>query len=362
MRVGLILYGSIHTLSGGFIYDRKLVEHLQNQGDEITILSMPWEKYSRLLLQNWQKEWRDRIADLKVDILLQDELNHPSLFWLNQKIRQQIDFPIISIVHHLRSSEKHPPLALAFYRQIEKKYLHTVDGFIFNSQTTRKTVEDLSGKPVSGIVAHPAGDLYGIGMDREEVISRCQNEGPLKILFVGNLIPRKGLHTLLLALENLSELNWTLEIVGRQDVDPDYVAELKKQVMRGGLDSRVTWLDRLEDEQMKLVFRRSQVLVMPSSYEGFGIVYLEGMAFGLPAIASLAGAAHEIITPGKNGVLVPPEDVGAMETVLRKLCKDRNYLETLSLGAWQRFAEFPSWEESMASARNFLLEWLKTGR
>jgi glycosyltransferase involved in cell wall biosynthesis len=113
---------------------------------------------------------------------------------------------------------------------------------------------------------------------------------------------------------------------------------------------------------MEEVFRRSQVLVMPSSYEGFGIVYLEGMAFGLPAIASLVGAAHEIITPGKNGVLVPAEDAGALETVIRKLCKDRKYLETLSLGAWQRFAEFPSWEESMASVRNYLLEWLKTGR
>ena len=362
MRVGLILYGSIHTLSGGFIYDRKLVEHLQNQGDEVSILSMPWLRYSRLLLQNWQKEWGDHIAELKVDILLQDELNHPSLFWLNQKIRRQIDFPIISIVHHLRSSEKHAPLAAALYRLIEKAYLNSVDGFIFNSQTTRKTVEDLSGKPVPGIVAHPAGDLYGTGMDREEVILRCRSEGPLKILFVGNIIPRKGLHTLLLALQNLSKQNWTLEIVGRQDVDPDYVAGLKKQVMQGGLDSRVTWLDRLEDAQMEHIFRRSQVLVMPSSYEGFGIVYLEGMAFGLPGIASLVGAAHEIITPGKNGVLVPPQDAGALETVICKLCKDRNYLEMLSLGAWQRFAEFPSWEESMASVRNYLLEWLKTGR
>ena len=62
MRVGLVIYGSLETLSGGYLYDRKLVDYLRRQGDEVQIISFPGQDYARHLLHNldaaWQSAWR----------------------------------------------------------------------------------------------------------------------------------------------------------------------------------------------------------------------------------------------------------------------------------------------------------------
>jgi hypothetical protein len=111
MKIGLIIYGRLQTLSGGYLYDRQLVEHLEAAGDEVEIISLPWEGYGRSLLHNVWFALAEQLRLAEFDLLLQDELNHPSLFWLNRRLRGHISYPIVSIVHHLRSSEAAPKLA-----------------------------------------------------------------------------------------------------------------------------------------------------------------------------------------------------------------------------------------------------------
>jgi glycosyltransferase involved in cell wall biosynthesis len=100
---------------------------------------------------------------------------------------------------------------------------------------------------------------------------------------------------------------------------------------------------------------------VPSSYEGFGIAYLEGMAFGLPAIATTAGAAGEIVTHGKDGYLISPGDSHALAEHLLQLAMDRQLLLAMSLAARERFLAHPTWEQSGETIREFLLDW-KNGR
>ncbi|MFZ1400644.1 MAG: glycosyltransferase, partial [Candidatus Promineifilaceae bacterium] len=98
----------------------------------------------------------------------------------------------------------------------------------------------------------------------------------------------------------------------------------------------------------------SHLLVVPSSYEGFGIVYLEGMGFGLPAIAGRDGAAHEIITDGVDGFLV--DDAATLRQHLHSLHHNRTQLSQMSHAAQTRFVAHPTWPQSMSQIRNFLLE------
>ena len=88
------------------------------------------------------------------------------------------------------------------------------------------------------------------------------------------------------------------------------------------------------------------MLVVPSSYEGFGIVYLEGMAFGLPAIGTTAGAASEIITDGENGFLIPPDDSETLSERLSMLANDRELLARMSVKALERYRQQPTWDET----------------
>ncbi len=98
---------------------------------------------------------------------------------------------------------------------------------------------------------------------------------------------------------------------------------------------------------------------MPSSYEGFGIVYLEGMAFGLPAIGTTAGAASEIISDGENGYLIPPDDAATLAERLSTLARDRDLLARMSVKALERYRQQPRWEQTAGRIRDFLLSMIK---
>ncbi|MGA2479216.1 MAG: glycosyltransferase family 1 protein, partial [Spirochaetia bacterium] len=101
MRVGLVIYGDLSFASGGFLYDRMLVDALKAAGDTVEVISLPWKSYGSCLLQNLDPRIRARLAGWDGELLLQDELVHPSLFILNRTLRTRRRIPRISIVHHL---------------------------------------------------------------------------------------------------------------------------------------------------------------------------------------------------------------------------------------------------------------------
>jgi glycosyltransferase involved in cell wall biosynthesis len=117
--------------------------------------------------------------------------------------------------------------------------------------------------------------------------------------------------------------------------------------------------DALNNEPLIEKLKQAHVLVVPSSYEGFGIVYLEGMAFGLPAIGTTAGAAGEIIEHGKTGYLIQPNDHQALANHISQLASDRNLLTELSLNARKRYIQQPSWKETAGQIRAFLQTTIK---
>lgn len=354
MRIGLIIYGSLDTLSGGYLYDRRLVEYLRAQGDEVEVISQHWGSYPARLARNFEPGLFNRLAGLRLDILLEDELNHPSLLLANRRLRGRAGYPILSVVHHLLSDERHSGVRLLAYRTVERAYLRTVDGFLYNSRTTKRSVEELLGRTTRGLVAYPGGDQFGqleVGFAKPA----HSHEGDIRILFVGNLIPRKGLHTLLQALARLGSAGWRLDVAGQEQVDPGYTRRVRR--LAEPLGQRVCFHGRLDAKALERLWRENDLLVVPSTYEGFGIVYLEGMAFGLPAVATTSGAAAEIITDGENGYLVPPEQPEALARVLRGLIADRARLTALSEAARRRFQTFPTWQQSASAVREFLLNW-----
>ncbi len=345
MKLGLLIYGSLETLSGGYLYDRKLVEYLRMQGDTVEIISLPWRNYAAHLTDNF----RIRLPP-DLDLLIQDELNHPSLLSANHRPHP---YPILSLVHHLRCSEQRPVWQNWFYRLIEKCYLASVDGFIFNSQTTKRAVNEFIESRKPSIVAYPPTDRFGQGMQEAEVIARAHEARPLRILFLGNIIRRKGLHTLLEAV-SLQPYACSLDVVGSLNADPRYASAMQEKTAVHGLRSIVHFYGPLDNEGLVEKLESAHVLVVPSSYEGFGIVYLEGMAFGLPAIGTTTGGASEIIRDGKTGYLIPPGNAAILAERLSSLANDRESLARMSVNALEQYRQQPSWNETAGTIREFL--------
>ena len=354
MKTGLVIYGRIETISGGYLFDRKLVEALRARGDTVEIISLPWTQYGRHLTHNFSRNLYQQLLSADFDVLLQDELNHPSLFGLNGRLRGSVRYPIISIVHHLRVSEAHPPVLKWFYRLVEKRYLQSVDGFVFNSQTTRQVVEQLTRQSRPHVVAYPAGDRFGQWMTPDEIEERAGGNGRLQILFVGNLIPRKGLHTLLTALADIPKTEWHLHVVGSKEFDIKYAQRIERLVDTAVLHDNITFHNILPDLALAEQMKQAHLLVMPSQYEGFGIVYLEGMGFGLPAIGTTSGAAWEIIRDGENGFLVDGENTAVLAQHIQQIQQNRQHLIKMSLAAVQTYQSWPTWQQSTESICQFL--------
>jgi glycosyltransferase involved in cell wall biosynthesis len=356
--VGLLIYGSLDTVSGGFIYDRHLVRYLREAGDRVEVISLPWRRYGVSLLDNLNTGLRRRLTQAAFDVLLQDELVHPSCFWLNQRLRPRLGYPVVAIVHHLRCRERHPALMRRLYRRVEKRYLASVDALICVSRTTAKDVEDLVGQTRRLLVAAPGRDGLPGAVRREAIKARAAAPGPIKVIFVGNLIPRKELHTLLAALASLPDDDWHLTVAGSLTMDAAYVDAIRGQIKDAGLAPRVSLLGALPSRELAARCAASHLLAVPSSYEGFGIVYMEGMQFGLPAIAGSDGAAKEIITHGQNGFLVPPGNPEALARHIVLLIRDRELLLKMSLAAHQSAVAHPTWNDSAARVRGFLQSFI----
>ena len=344
MRIGLIIYGSLDTVSGGYLYDRKLVEYLRSRGDTVEIISLPWRNYAAHLTDSfWFR------LPKKLDVLIQDELNHPSLIFAN---RGKHRYPVISLVHHLRCSELRPKWQNAFYCIIEKKYLQSVDGFIFNSKTTGNVVHRLIGNNKPNVLAYPPTDRFRDPISEQEIIDRAQTN-PLRILFLGNVIERKGLYTLLKAV-GFQPSTFRVDVIGSLDSEPEYTRRIQKIIEQNNLSSFVFLHGSLDKRPLIEKLKQAHVLVVPSSYEGYGIVYLEGMCFGLPAIGTTAGAAGEIIEDGQTGYLIKPNDSPSLSARLKVLAEDRGLLTRLSINARKRYLRQPSWEATAKSIRSFL--------
>ena len=349
MKIGLVIYGSLDTLSGGYMYDRMLVDYLRAQGDTVEIISLPWRNYAAHLTDNFTFK-----LPPDLDILIQDELNHPSLILANKRPHP---YPVISLVHHLRCSELRPQWQNNFYRVVEKKYLQSVDGFIFNSETTQKVVNGVIENSKPCLVAFPPTDRFGEAISEEEIKARSGKK-VLRILFLGNVIERKGLITLLQAVSQLPVTSYQLDIVGSLTSDPAYAKQMQNFVTTNNLTSHVTFHASLNNQPLIEKLRAAHVLVVPSSYEGFGIVYLEGMGFGLPAVGTTLGAASEVIDDGETGFLIQPGDAHRLVEKLQLLSERRDLLLEMSLAARSRYQRQPKWSQTAGQVRDFLLSFL----
>lgn len=350
MKIGLTVYGDLDHESGGFRYDRQLRAGLEQAGDEVTVIQLPWRSYPRGLLDNLRPTLHEELA-VDVDVMLQDELAHPSLLLTNRRL----SYPCVSIVHHLRASE--PSRLAPLYRRVEAAYLQSIDGAICTSSATETTIKGLTTRSLPTLVAPPAGDRFDPQVSPEAITERAQAD-PLRLVFLGNLIPRKGVDTLIEALA-AADSHWQLTVIGAPE-DKPYAARLYRQVDRHDLQSDVTFTGHLEDAAVAKHLRDSHLFAMPSKYEGFGIAYLEAMSFGLPVIASTAGGATDIVRDGKTGFLIDPSDTHRITTVIDRLADDRDELARLGRTARTRYENHTDWSDTIHDIRTFLHQVINT--
>lgn len=347
MNVRLVIYGNLQIVSGGYRYDRELVAALKQIGHDLSIHPISRMPVPTALVQaqSWSSTYRDSVG-----LFLQDELCHRSLIAPNLLGNTR---PAVAIVHHLRASEQVPQLVRPFVEAAERAYLTSVDGFVFNSRATHESVELLLGRQVEGVVAPPAWS--GPAPVISQSPSRpADSPAPLRILFAANLIPRKRLDSLLKALAMLPRGGYLLRVAGSPLVDQAYSRKVARLIAELGLSQQVKLLGSLSDQALGDEYRVADVVAVPSQHEGFGRVYLEAHAYGVPVIAARNGGASQIVSDGVSGWLVDPDDPAQISDHLRSLAEEPGLCTSMGNAGRQRFDEHPTWPQNAERIDGYL--------
>jgi glycosyltransferase involved in cell wall biosynthesis len=255
--------------------------------------------------------------------------------------------------HHSLIALIHHPLAFEFglsqeqaalLKQSETEALRHASGVIANSPATARDLNRHYGVPMDRIdVVLPGTDRSVHQRERSQITHG--NRDAVRLLSVGSIIPRKGFHDLLAALAPLADLPWTLSIAGDATRNAGAFERLISDITRFGFEERVQVLGAVSDSELDILYTQADAFVLASLFEGYGMVYAEAMAYGLPIIATRGGAIPDTVS-SEAGLLVNPGDVPALTLALQAVIEDAPYRARLSSGALRAAAQQPTWDQA----------------
>jgi glycosyltransferase involved in cell wall biosynthesis len=328
--------GDLATATGGYAYDRRMIAELRELGWRPQVLGLG-DGFPRPNALT-KAAAKAHLSDLpKGRPIVIDGLAFGVLPEAAQALRAT--HPLIALVHHPLALETGVTAQDAVgLRESESAALACARGVIVTSAATaRMLVADFGVAAERITVAEP-------GTDRVALAPRKQT-GAVALLAVGAIVPRKGYDVLIAALAGLIDLPWRLTIVGDCGRDPPAVARLRADIERHRLSPRVAIEDAVADERLAALYAASDLFVLASHYEGFGMAYAEAIAHGLPVIGTTGGAIPDTV-PAGAGILVPPGDAPALAATLRQLIENAAERAGLAAGARAAAGQLPTWRGS----------------
>jgi glycosyltransferase involved in cell wall biosynthesis len=340
--VALVHPGAIDTPSGGYAYDRRILAGLKAQGFDGTPLS---------LKGGFPCPTADEIgaalaalaATPSGTVLLADGL---ALGALPGETLRRLGRPVVALVHH--------PLALetglsdeiaARLLESEAGALAAASAVIAVSPETRRMLVERYGVPPEKITLALPGTAPA---------ARVPADGhPPRLIAVGSLTPRKGYGVLLDALDRLSDLDWTLTIVGSPEFEPETARAIADRA--AGFGPSIRLAGALGVAALDEAYAAADIFVHPSFYEGYGMVLAEALRRGLPVICTTGGAAGETVPDGA-GLKVPPGDAEALAAALRPLLTDPARRRMMADAAFAAGTALPDWSDTVAVIGRVLME------
>ena len=328
--------GELTALTGGYAYDRRIVEGARASGWEVTVhgLDGSFPRPTAAALEQ-AAAVLGAIPDGSQVVI--DGLALGAMPALAEASAARLH--CIALIHHPLAEETGlDARERARFASDERQALAVMTRVIVTSRHTARVLHQDYGVPRERIaVAEPgtARAPHALGSDGQVV----------ELLCVATLIPRKGHVLLVEALAPLSGLAWRLTCIGSLERAPETVAALRTRIRHHGLETRIRLEGEMDAEALASAYRHSDVFVLASLHEGYGMALAEALAYGLPVISTRAGAIPDTV-PTTAGWLTPPGDVDALREALAALIEDSGLRQRLARGARNAGAALPTWEDT----------------
>ncbi|WP_348770077.1 glycosyltransferase family 4 protein [Arthrobacter sp. E3] len=210
-------------------------------------------------------------------------------------------------------------------------------------------------------------DRHGVAPGRIAVVEPGTDAAPPargtahggELLCVASISAAKGHETLLSALLQVADRQWQCTCAGALDLDPAFTRELREQLKQSEIADRVHFTGALEAAELSARYAAADVLALASRSETYGMVVTEALARGIPVIATDVGGIPEAMGRGASGVvpglLVPPDDPGALAAALRRWFGDVKLRSSLRWAAMERREKLENWDAAADRVSKVLL-------
>jgi glycosyltransferase involved in cell wall biosynthesis len=323
--------GDLMTLTGGYIYDRRLLTELRALGLEVAHValgvSFPDATPADMAAAGARLAALPAGAPVIIDGLAMGAMDRAVLTGMAA--------PIVALVHHPLahesglSSERREHL----YRTERENLALAAHVLVPSPHTAELLVSDYGVPDTRITIARP-------GTDRP--LGRLNKAHPPLILSVGIQVPRKGHDVLLRALAQVADRPWQAVIAGSV-LDADHGALLTRLMEDLGLSGRVRLAGRVPGEELARLYGEATLFALATRYEGYGIVFDEAMAHGLPIVSCATGAVPDTVAPGA-GLLVPPDDPAAFAGALARVLDDDAHRNAMAAASAAAGAALPGWD------------------
>ncbi len=342
MKVAMVVEWFDARAGGVAVHVRQLTEFLMKNGVEVEIITGSWkpeemptdapvhvikgpkDPFFRLNISPWaSKEMRRLIENGDFHVIHgHHAFSRMPLSALS--IADEMGIRGVLTTHTVSFMPDYEYLwnALSYGYPVYRIMLSKADRVIAVSESARRFISYFTDVPVD-VIPNGVDTARFRALDRDEAREMMGFGDEPFYLYVGRLVSKKGLFTLLLAFKDvLREIpDARLRMAGKGRLRP----VLKSMCRTLSIEDNVDFLGYVPDNALNPLFSSADIFVLPSSFgESFGIVILEAMASGTPVIGTEVGGIEEILGGGRYGVLVPPLDPSALAEAMVSLMEDEN--------------------------------------
>jgi glycosyltransferase involved in cell wall biosynthesis len=333
--VAFVVPGRLDTRTGGYIYDRCVVDGLQDRGWPVTVVEIdddfPFPSDgSRARAAAALGALPDQA------VVLVDGLAYGALPELVRAHAGRLRFvPIV----HLPLAEDvdldgHTATRL---RAGEIAAAGVACAVIATGSSTARTMRDYGVEAARIVVAPPGTDAAPL--------SRGSGGDGLELLCVATVNPGKGHATLVRALRETPDFRWHLTCAGSLTRHAPTVTALRQQIADAGLDDRITLAGDLPPDDLARCYHRADLFVLATRKETFGMAVAEAVARGLPVVSTATGAIPELV--GAGGIIVPVGDERAFVEAVHRMLSDEPFRRRCADAARASRKRLHGWSETL---------------
>ena len=341
LTVCLVTLGDPQTMTGGYLYHRRIAELAPACGARMEFVSFPAWRFPLPALAG--PAVLRTVARRRPDVLLLDSI--AAAFVGPWRARRRSRVPVVGMLHQRPGGIDHGPartrlqaaLDLRAHRQAARLLVASTSlaDELVACEVPNELIRVIPpGRDVAPEIVLPPADLRA--------------GRTAAVLAVGNWVERKGLLDLLDAVSALPPELVTLHLVGDTQTDPGYAARVRARIAAADLADRVVVHGPRSVSEVAGFYRASDMFALASVREPYGTVYGEAMAAGLPVVGWDTGNLPHLARDGVEGLVIPRGDRAGLTAALRALAENEPLRWRLAAAARRRAETFPTWQETAA--------------